>query len=70
VGKGKNCWSGNGQKEKREKKMKLWCRLKLPTGKWFYTYVDKQMAMALCLTQGYEINCDPPPNGEPGEHDE
>tara|TARA_B100000282_G_scaffold78214_1_gene54148 strand:- start:269 stop:421 length:153 start_codon:yes stop_codon:yes gene_type:complete len=50
--------------------MKLWCRLQLPSGKWFYAYVNKQMAMALCIKQGYEINCEPPPNGKPGEHDE
>tara|TARA_R100001086_G_scaffold197469_1_gene114015 strand:+ start:37 stop:252 length:216 start_codon:yes stop_codon:yes gene_type:complete len=69
VGKGKNSWSSYGKKEKEEKEMKLWCRVKQPNGKWFYVYVDKEMAMALCLKQGYEIKCDPPPNGEPGEHD-
>ena len=38
--------------------MKIWCRLKLPNDEYHYVYVSKEMAMALCIRQGYEINID------------
>lgn len=45
----------------------MWCRLKLKNNTYHYVYVTKEFAMVLCLKQGYEINCDPPPTGRTGE---
>lgn len=39
---------------------KIWCRLQLADGSYHYVYVPKEMALALCIHQGYEINCEPP----------
>lgn len=39
---------------------KIWCRLQLADGSYHYVYVHKEMALALCIKQGYEINCEPP----------
>ena len=38
--------------------MKIWCRLKLSNDEYHYVYVSKEMAKALCIRQGYEINID------------
>lgn len=38
----------------------IWCRLKLESGEYHYVCVPKEMAMTLCIFQGYEINVEPP----------
>ena len=48
----------------------IWCRLKTGDTQYYYIKVDYRMAMSLCITQGYEINCNPPPNNRAGYHDE
>mgnify|MGYP001452189894 FL=1 len=37
----------------------LWCRKLLDNGEYYYVYVTKEFAYALCIKQGYEINIDP-----------
>jgi len=46
----------------------LWCRLKLKNNTYHYVYVTKEFAMVLCIKQGYEINCNPPPTGKAGDY--
>ena len=49
---------------------KIWCRLKTGDTQYYYVEVDYEMAMSLCMTQGYEIKCNPPPNNKAGYYDE
>lgn len=37
----------------------FWCRKLLDNGEYYYIYVTKEFAYALCIKQGYEINIDP-----------
>lgn len=46
----------------------IWCRLEMET-KYYYVLTTKEFAMVLCIKQGYEINCEPPPNNREGYHE-
>jgi hypothetical protein len=36
----------------------IWCRVALANGEYHYVLTNYQMALALCIKQGYEINID------------
>jgi hypothetical protein len=36
----------------------VWCRKLLENNEYYYVYVTKEFAYALCIKQGYEINID------------
>ena len=45
----------------------IWCRLEMDT-QYYYVYTTKEFALVLCMKQGYEINCEPPPQNREGYH--